>query len=165
MHSPSANGPRQQWTNGPSGTGEVLFKTYRKPNWKPQYLSYHSQHLEACKMGIYKCEATRHLLNCSRDFDYDSNMLNDSVFHAASLHTCPVATRAMKLLRVRSNAMRRVRRAHEPLYTPIVREDRYQASYAILCYHANRNGSSFISFYLKISSSASHEQWRGILRQ
>ena len=51
-------------------------KTYCKPNCKPQYLSYHSQHPEACKMGIYKCEATRHLLNCSRDFDYDSNMVN-----------------------------------------------------------------------------------------
>ena len=54
-----------------ASSGRVTFATYTKPGWKPQYLSYFSEHSPSCKHGIYKGEARRHLLNCSLEADYD----------------------------------------------------------------------------------------------
>ena len=57
-------------------TGTVLTKTYRKPGCQPQYLPYASEHSFKCRAAIFKGEAIRHLVNCSKQSDYDCNILH-----------------------------------------------------------------------------------------
>jgi len=61
-------------------TGQVVTRTYKKPNCMPQYLPFFSEHAFSCKSSIYKGEVTRHLINCSSPSDYDmslSDLRND----------------------------------------------------------------------------------------
>ena len=44
---------------------------YRKPNFKPHYLSALSMHPAAHKRGIFGCESMRALLCCSTESDFD----------------------------------------------------------------------------------------------
>jgi len=52
-------------------TGKVRTKTYTKPNHQAQYLPFASQHSLHCRLGIYRGEARRHLLNCDCEDDYE----------------------------------------------------------------------------------------------
>ena len=49
--------------------------TFRKHNWRPQYLMYYSEHPYSCKKAILACEARRHLVNCSQREDYELRMV------------------------------------------------------------------------------------------
>ena len=51
-------------------TGTVHTKTFRKPSCKPQYLAFTSQHKLSAKLGIFKSEAMRHMMNCSDKDEY-----------------------------------------------------------------------------------------------
>ena len=51
-------------------TGAVETETYLKPNHRPQYLAFQSQHSLACKLALFRCETTRHLINCSTEAAY-----------------------------------------------------------------------------------------------
>jgi len=55
-------------------TGKLHFQTYRKQNWRPQYIVYSSQHAPACFRGIFKGEAIRHMVNCSTCIEYDKRI-------------------------------------------------------------------------------------------
>ena len=52
----------------------MLFRTYKKPAWRPQYLGWHSCHPVGCKLSIFKSEARRHLLNCSCEVDFNAEI-------------------------------------------------------------------------------------------
>ena len=54
--------------------GSVETKTYRKKHFRPQYLHFLSSHPLSTKLGIYRGEAERHALNCSRESDYNHEM-------------------------------------------------------------------------------------------
>ena len=50
--------------------GRICTKTYVKPNYKPQFLAYQSQHKSSVKKCIFRNEAYRHMINCSSESDY-----------------------------------------------------------------------------------------------
>ena len=58
------------WTKNQAQT-KTYTKTYTKPNHQAQYLPFASQHSLPCRLGIYRGEARRHLLNCDSKDDYD----------------------------------------------------------------------------------------------
>ena len=56
-----------------SASGIVTFETnmYRKPNFQPHFLSVLSNHPSGHKNGIFKCEAHRALMLCSKQTQFD----------------------------------------------------------------------------------------------
>ena len=120
-------------------TGRVIFSTYRKPNCKPQYLSYHSKHPHACKEAIYSGEATRHLINCTREEDYYLNMnhLKDALitrgYPIHMLKDVPYdeAKRASLLKRLAER-----RRSRDQLHSPIRKDGvvAFKVEYSPLLY-------------------------------
>ena len=61
---------------GFEGHGRISTRTYQKPGFAPQYLAFLSQHNLACKRGIFRGEAHRHMLNCSQETQYDKFVTN-----------------------------------------------------------------------------------------
>ena len=55
-------------------TGQVRTSTYRKPGCNPQYLAFSSQHKLSTRLGIYKSESTRYMVNCSDADDYHAKI-------------------------------------------------------------------------------------------
>ena len=57
-----------------SNSRVVTFETsmYRKPNFQPHFLSVLSNHPSGHKHGIFKCEAHRALMLCSKQIHFDS---------------------------------------------------------------------------------------------
>ena len=55
-------------------SGNLQFKTYRKPAWRPQYICWYSQHAPACKRGIFAGEVRRHLINSSKNVDFQAEI-------------------------------------------------------------------------------------------
>ena len=49
-------------------------RTYTKPGHAVQYLPFSSCHALPARVGIYKTEAYRHLINCSCSADYNKNV-------------------------------------------------------------------------------------------
>jgi len=52
-------------------TGKVCTRTYIKPKCNHQYLPFFSQHPTHSKVGVFRGEAIRHMLNCSAQADYE----------------------------------------------------------------------------------------------
>ena len=50
-------------------TGRVETCSYKKPNCRSQMLAFASNHPTSCKLGIFRSETNRHLLNCSNPQD------------------------------------------------------------------------------------------------
>ena len=42
----------------------------RRPGLPPQHLAFSSQHRLSTRLGIYRGEAVRHMMNCSKESDY-----------------------------------------------------------------------------------------------
>ena len=55
-------------------SGNLQFKTYRKPAWRPQYIGWYSQHAPAYKRGIFAGEVRRHLVNSSENVDFQAEI-------------------------------------------------------------------------------------------
>ena len=51
-------------------TGRVETCSYKKPNCRSQMLAFASNHPTSCKLGIFRSETNRHLLNCSNPQDF-----------------------------------------------------------------------------------------------
>ena len=56
-------------------TGAVETETYLKPNHRPQYLAFQSQHSLSCKLALCRGETTWHFINCRTEVAYRKSVL------------------------------------------------------------------------------------------